>query len=146
MNGNGARLAQQGAAMIAALFLIVVLAALGAFAVRIGVDQQQTANLQLMQYRARSAANAGLESWAYQTFTALPAPTPCPAAAAAPFVVGDFNVAVRCTRIDVDGSDYVYDVTADATIRTVAFGSPDFVRRSQSRRFSTFPAPGSWSR
>lgn len=138
---------ENGSALIAALFLIVVVAALGAFAVRLGSDQQQTANLQLQQYRATAAANAGLEIWAYRASTASAAGLACLAAPAPTIVavVGDFNVSVSCVRFGTGGAAIVYNVTAEATTRTAAFGSPDFVRRTQTLQMSTFPAPGIWS-
>ena len=136
---------QRGSALIAALFLIVVLAALGAFAVRIGSDQLQTANLQLLQYRALAAANSGLEFWAYRASTnpgTLCIPPPAPLNFANIRGLDGFIVTVRCTRIVVNGADVVYEVTADAS--SGVYGSPDFVRRRLTRRMSTMPAPGVW--
>lgn len=55
-----------GMSLVAALFLIVVIAALGTFAVKIGMGQQQTVNLSLLGSRAMAAANAGIEWSAYR--------------------------------------------------------------------------------
>jgi len=134
---------QRGSALIAALFLIVVLAALGAVAVKIGADQQHTASLQLMQARALSAANAGLEYWAYRAFN-----NPNVACPAAPVVLSniprmdEFTVRVSCPipRI-ASGGEGIYEVTAVAT-RGV-YGTPDFVSRQLSRRMTNI-GPGTW--
>jgi MSHA biogenesis protein MshP len=47
--------------LVAALFLIVALAALGMFVVRIDTSQQQGINLALLETRALAAAHAGVE-------------------------------------------------------------------------------------
>lgn len=135
---------ERGSALLAALFLIVVVAALGAFAVRIGSDQQQTATLQLLQYRAVAAADAGLEVLAYLAASTFPAPMACPAPAA-PIVISDFDVTLNCFRSDLEADDRVYVLTATATIRTAAYGSPDFVRRTRTRTVKSFPDTGRWS-
>lgn len=133
---------QRGSALIAALFLIVVLAALGVFAARIGADQQQTANLQLLQYRALAAANTGLEFWANRAFN-NPA-IPC---AATNLNLNGFSglngfiVTVTCVRI-VSAAQAVYEVTAVAS--SGAYGSLDFVRRTLTRRMTNISPPGTW--
>lgn len=132
---------ERGSALIAALFLVIVLAALGAFAVKLGTTQQQTANLQLLQNRALAAANAGLEYWAYRVANDAVKPT---CAAPAPPVLnpianpgfGDFTVTISCTRIASD-AEWVYEVTAEA-INSAAYGSPEFVRQEVSRRIKTW--------
>jgi MSHA biogenesis protein MshP len=133
---------QQGSALIAALFLIVVVAALGAFAVRLQANQRQVANLQLLEYRATAAAHAGLEYWssrvASDALVACPAPSPDRLDLNAHAGLRGFTVDVSCTRID-SGMGAVYEITADAW--TSAYGSPDFVRRRLTRRVATI-APG----
>ena len=143
MNKSASSSRERGSALIAALFLVVVLGALGAFAVKMGADQQHTASLQLMQNRALAAANAGLEYWA---FRASPNPAiACPPPAAPVVLVNipsmnGFSVAVSCDRI-ASGNEVVFEVTADAT--TGVYGSPDFVRRLLFRRMTNI-APGTW--
>ena len=51
---------QRGVSLVAAVFLLVVLAALGAFAVRLGVMQQQTASGGLLATQALHAARSGI--------------------------------------------------------------------------------------
>ena len=50
-----------GFALIGALFVLIVLAALGAFAVRMNMTQQHDADLELQQLRAEAALNSGVE-------------------------------------------------------------------------------------
>ena len=56
-------LQQRGIALVAAIFLLVTLAALGAFAVRIGLFQQQTVTSSLRAAQAFHAARSGI-AWA----------------------------------------------------------------------------------
>lgn len=134
MNGLAHR--QRGSALIAALFLVIVLGALGAYAARVGTDQQLTTHLQMQQYRALHAANAGLEYWSYRVNanpnTACPAGSIAVNVSATPGMRG-FAVAVRCTRI-VSGSQVVYTVTSTASTGT--FGTPTFVQRQSTRQIS----------
>lgn len=57
------RHSQRGASLIVAVFLLVVLAGLGAFAVRLTLMQQQTVNSALLASQAFHAAKSGI-SWA----------------------------------------------------------------------------------
>ncbi len=57
---------QRGFALVAAIFLIVVLASLGVFIVRISGVQQHTVNIALLGARAFEAAVAGMEWGAFQ--------------------------------------------------------------------------------
>lgn len=82
---------QQGFTMIAAVFLLVVLSALGAFMVTISNTQQLTAAQDLNGSRAYWAARAGLE-WAIPQIITNKA---CPLLPA-DFVVDTFNVQTSC--------------------------------------------------
>ena len=73
---------QRGFSLISAIFLLVVIAALGTFAVTLSTTQQQSAALDVMSARAYQAARAGIEWGAYQALrngacvdTVLPAGT-----------------------------------------------------------------------
>jgi len=123
-NHGACRRGQRGMALIAALFLIVVLAALGIFAVRIGGAQQQTVNLGLLGDRAVAAANSGIEYGIYRQLN-----TGCASANATinlnqAALVG-FRVVVTCS-----GSG-PYVITASAS--SGAYGSPDYVFRTVAR-------------
>jgi len=57
---------QRGFSLISAIFLLVVIAALGAFAVTLSTTQQQSAALDVLGARGYQAARAGVEWGAYQ--------------------------------------------------------------------------------
>ncbi len=138
MNIQRAMQPQRGAALIVALFLIVVVAALGVFALRIGINQSQAASLSLLEARAESAAHAGLEYWSRRVHanSSLPcAPTNVPLSSLTGFQ--GFTVTVDCQRI-ASGTGFVYEVTARA--RHGSFGQPDFVQREAFRRVTNLGA------
>lgn len=125
---------EAGFSLVTALFLIVVLAALGVFAVRIGTMQQQTVTADLRGVQALHAARTGIEWGAYRALVA----GSCAAATALSLTEGaatDFRVTVQCTqRTYTEGTSavhvYVFDVKAEAG----AYGGPDYVsRRIQSK-------------
>ena len=132
--------AQRGAALIAVIFLIVVVASMGAFAVRTGLEQQQMANLSLLEVRADAAAYSALEFASHRLnggATTCPAVITLPAASPG---TGGFTVQLEC--VDVTGANAVYQITATA-IHGV-FGNPDRVRRIRTRRVSRIGPTGSW--
>jgi MSHA biogenesis protein MshP len=55
------RIRQRGFSLVAAIFLIVVLAVLAAFAVQVAMGQYQNGDLALAEVRAQAAADAGFE-------------------------------------------------------------------------------------
>ena len=117
---------QRGMALIAAIFLIVVLAALGMFAIRISGAQQQTINLGLLGDRAVAAANSGIEYGAYYHSLS----TTCVGASQGPFILkqsalAGFQVTVTCAGTG--------PYTLTATASSGAYGSPDYVWRSVTR-------------
>jgi MSHA biogenesis protein MshP len=125
-----------GFTLVAALFLIVVVAALGAFAVRISLGQQQTVNLALLSARALSAANSGIEFGAYRALNAS-------SCASATLNLGEaglsgFTVAVTCvaTAHTVNGAPLTtYRIDATASLGT--YGRPEFVSRHVYATFSS---------
>ena len=115
---------QRGMALIAALFLIVVLASLGIFAIRIGGAQQQTVNLGLLGDRAVAAANSGVEFGAYRQLN-----TGCASANGtinlSQAALAGFTVQVTCSGTGP------FIIAASAFRGT--YGSPDYVYRSLTR-------------
>ncbi len=79
--------------MVAAIFLVVVLAALGAFMVTFSNTQQLTSAQDVQGSRAYWAARAGVE-WAVSSIAAVP--TVCPASPAV-FNVDGFALSVTCS-------------------------------------------------
>ena len=130
---------QRGSALVAAIFLIVVVAGMVAFATRSGMQQQHLANLALLELKADAAAYTALE---FASNRLNGGATTCPAnitiPATAPGMDGPFTVALTCANVI---GNNVYNVTATATYS--AFGSPDRVRRIRTRRVSRIGA-GSW--
>ncbi|MDZ7938876.1 MAG: hypothetical protein U5M53_11585 [Rhodoferax sp.] len=85
---------QQGFAAVAAVFLVVILAALGAFMVTFSNTQQLTSAQDVQGSRAYWAARAGL-GWGVASVTAAPAA--CPVSPTT-LTVETFTVMVTCTR------------------------------------------------
>lgn len=139
--------AQRGVTIVTALFLIVVLAAVGAFAVQIGSSQQQTTEFALLEHRALLAANAGIEFGANRAILA----NACPDATLAPGgSLTGFRItvssAVPClpgppyTTHSVNGVNYrLYTITSTATFG--AYGTPEFVSRQVVRTVTNAPLP-----
>ncbi len=138
---------QTGFSIVSAIFLLVVLAALGAGMVTFSTNQQQTVAMDVMGARAYQAARAGVEWGAFGVIS--------PAAAGGELVaacvpggavftknlpagtlagtLGDFSVNVACIATDTSdvnaagGTVRVYQLTSTAN-RGVA-GTADYVER-----------------
>ena len=120
---------QAGMALVAALFLMVVVASLGAFAVRIGAGQQQTVNLALLGTRAMAAASSGIEWAAYQ---ALIGGVACPSGTLSltEGALSGFTVTVTCNvRSHAEGSGTVNIYVVEAFASKGSYGTPDYVSR-----------------
>jgi MSHA biogenesis protein MshP len=131
---------QAGMALVAALFLIVVLATLGIMALRINTSQQQIANVSLAGLSAQAAAQAGIE---YGSNRALRANV-CNATITLSLTeaaLNGFSVRVTCSRSAnhvVNGVNYaIYDLDALAWRGT--YGTSDYVSRSAKRTISGIP-------
>ena len=136
----------RGFALVTAIFLLVVLSALGAYLLSISSIQHTTAALDLMGARAYQAARAGIEWGAYQ---ALQNPggayaTACRTGAASSNMVFPGNLAALSTTVSCSASSHteagnsvtVYQLTSTACNLPVAGacpnaspGSGDYVER-----------------
>ena len=128
------RRSSAGFATIVALFLLVVLAGLGAFMVSVSSTQQVGAAQDVRGTRAYWAARAGLE-WGIGSLTASPSASPsaCPTVPS-PFTVDGFTLSVTCTSASFDeagATRVVYSLTSSASAGGAA-GSLSFVERSVS--------------
>jgi MSHA biogenesis protein MshP len=130
----------QGFSLIVTLFVILVLAALGIFAVRIAETQQQSVSFGLLNARAQSAAASGIQYGANMALTG----GSCPAAPVTfPLTaVGltGFTVTVTCgaSMHTVKGTNYEsYALTAVAQYGT--YGNPNFVQATQSLSVNNAP-------
>lgn len=148
---RGGRLpaAEAGFVLPTAIFLVVILAALGGYMVTLSRTTNMSGALDIQGARAYQAARAGIEWAAWRVVdpqNLLPAPTPCPAS---PFTVAEpgptalagtlasFTVVVDCRYFpEVDGatSVSVYQVISTAT--SGVWGSVDYVERQIQGSFS----------
>lgn len=121
---------QRGFAAIAAVFLLVVLAALGAYMLTFSNTQQLTSAQDVQGSRAYWAARAGLE-WGLGSVLANPAACPAPSTS---FTIEGFSVGVNCARQTYnEGGSTVTLFRLDATARQgVAPGAPNYIERSVS--------------
>lgn len=118
--------AQRGFAIIAAIFLLVVMAALGGFMLTISGTQQINSVQDMQGTRAYWAAKAGIQ-WAA---TRIRTTTAC---AAATFVLDGFSVAVTCTsHVYTEGAaaKTIYWVESTATTTTGIVGGIGYAERA----------------
>lgn len=120
---------RHGFAAIAAIFLIVILMALGAFMVTFSNTQQLTSAQDLQGSRAYWAANAGLD-WVIGSVTAN---ATCPTAGA-PSFKGDFTVTVSCIPQSYTEAGLPVNIFNFMSVArtSVAVGSIGYVERSVS--------------
>ena len=138
-----APLAESGFVLPTAIFLLVVLASLGAYMVSLSRTSQISSALDVQGARAYQAARAGIEWAAWQVVDpqALQAiPTPCPASPTTltlDATLAGFEVEVLCSRtLASDGPDTIaiYQITSTATAGLA--GEMDFVERQIQASFS----------
>ena len=119
---------QSGFSLVPALFLLVVLAALGIVAVRLAGVQQQTVVLAMQGGRAYAAARSGVEWSAYQALNN----SSC-AAATINLTEGGlagFTVETNCgSSSHSEGPNTVNVYVIDAFAWSGTYGSPDYVSR-----------------
>ena len=126
----------RGFALVPALFLIVVLAALGAVAIRVGNGEQQTVTMALQQARALAAARAGIEWGAYNALVNHNC------AATSTLNLGEaaltgFSVIVTCSSTAYTSNAitrYAYVLVASSSSGT--YGQPGYVHRVLSSTFT----------
>ena len=131
---------QKGFSLVTAIFLLVVLGALGTMMVTFFVAQQQSSALDVMGSRAYQASRAGIE-WAAYNVASQPAGAGCvgvPVPPAPLFAAGNlagtlspFTVALTCSSVSAvedTTTIWVYDLAASAVSGGVP-GNPDYVER-----------------
>lgn len=108
----------RGFALLSAIFILVVLAALGAFILSISSQQQIGSALDVQGVRAYQAARAGIEWGLYQQIPLVQAsPTGTVCNANGTFPVFGFTVTVACdnpTTASTSGAPTVFTITATA--------------------------------
>jgi MSHA biogenesis protein MshP len=122
---------QYGFSLISAIFLLVVIAALGTFAVTISTTQQQSAALDVLGARAYQASRAGIEWGAYQVLQNGGCPAASQVLAAMPNTLANFRVQVDCLSTPVSEASAtvtLYQLTSTASQGT----TPNYVERQMS--------------
>lgn len=134
----GSRRRQGGISIVTAIVLIVILAALAAFAVSVSRSQHQSAALDVLGARAYQAAQAGIEWGAWQV---LQGPGTCAAATgnlALPGSLSGFTATVTCastSHTEAGNPVTIYQLTATACNQPAAGAcpnpapGPDYVER-----------------
>ncbi|HET9446460.1 MAG TPA: hypothetical protein VFO35_09395 [Steroidobacteraceae bacterium] len=126
-----------GFALIAAIFLLVVLATLGAFAYRINMTQRHASTLELQQLRAQAALQSGIDYAAARVL----ATGNCARVRNIPGanMPGNFALTFACNAANygINGVTVrIYTVQVTAT-SAAAYGAPEYVRRSAVVRVTT---------
>jgi len=120
--------AQRGFSLVPALFLLVVLAALGVVAVRLMGVQQQTVVLAMQSSRAYAAARSGVDWSAYQALVN----GSCTSTTLALTEAGlaGFSVDTSCSNtIHTEGPNTVRVYVIEAFAWSGSYGTPDYVSR-----------------
>jgi len=132
---------QVGFALIPALFLIVVLGVLAVVAIRVGIGQQQTVTMSLLQARALSAAQAGIEWGAYKALGGNCGVTStCTCVASTTLTLTEaalkgFSVIVTCSAVTFSTTlNKSYVLNSAATLGL--YGQPGYVRRIVSGTYT----------
>lgn len=137
------RAAESGFVLPSAIFLLVVLAALGAYMVTLSRTSHISGALDVQGTRAYYAARAGIEWAAWQVVDPQglqPSPTPCPTSPGTLVLdatLAGFTVIVDCVRtLEADGADTVAIYRITSTAHAGEVGGPDFVERQIQASFS----------
>jgi MSHA biogenesis protein MshP len=121
----------RGFALLAALFLMIVIATLGTFAMRLNVSQQTSTDLELAGVKADAALQSGIEYAAARVLA-----VGCGGVPDAPLAMPE-NFSVRldnCQPVANIPTGTVFSVTAIAF--RGQYGSPDFVHRERTVRIT----------
>jgi MSHA biogenesis protein MshP len=128
---------QDGFALVAALFMLVVLAVWGAAAVRLNMSQQSSSDLDLAGVRADAAVETGIEYAAARVLTT----GDCSGFPLRPTIslqlAQDCQVTLSCTTAETlvnTPTVTVFSVTAIASHGL--YGSPEFVSRQRTVRIT----------
>ncbi len=124
---------------MAAIFVLLVLTALAAFAVRIGTTQQQSVAFDALIARAQAAADSGIEYGANRALRA----SQCPASAVVTpgaATLNGFAVTVTCSPSTHQiGAVTYHAYVLQSTAQKGSYGSADYVARTVSRTVNDAP-------
>lgn len=128
---------QVGFALVTALFLIVVLAMIGLFAVNITNGQRQTVDLALLSSRALNAAKAGIE---YAAYRALHGNCSGDSFTLSDGALQGFTIDVTCEGVALSEQGVtVNNYTLTSIARFGIYGQPGYVQRQVSASFNDAP-------
>lgn len=129
---------QRGFALVAAIFLLVVLALLGIFIVKVSGVQHQTVNIALLGARAFEATRTGIEWGAFQALDSASCTT-----TTLNLTEGGLNgfaVDVECTSSTHTETGNTYNIyVIDAVSSAGTYGTPDFVSRRMQATITDAP-------
>lgn len=119
---------QAGFSLVTAVFLLVILSALGAFMVNISTVQQSAFAIDVLSARGVQAARSGIDWGAYQVLQSAS----CAASTTVPMsgTLADFTTVVTCTSTahsEVASTITMYELTSTATRGTAT--NNDYVSR-----------------
>lgn len=131
---------QKGFSLVTAIFLLVVLASMGAMMMTFFTSQQQSSALDVLGSRAYQASRTGIEWGAYQVlqnsgvgFAIACRTGPVSSPVALTNTLAGFSVNVLCISTaasEAGATVTVYQITSTATQGAVA--TPDYVERQMS--------------
>ena len=128
---------QRGFALVAAIFLIVVLSSLGVYMVRISGIQHQTVNVALLGARAFHAARTGVEWGVYQ---ALDGNCTTQTLNLTEGGLDGFDVDVTCSSTSHTETGDTYNIfVIDVEARAGTYGTPDYVSRRSHATLTDAP-------
>lgn len=129
---------QRGFALVAAIFLIVVLALLGIVIVRVSGVQHQTVNVALLGARAYEAARSGIEWAAFQALNAASCTTTTLNMTEGGLDGFDVDVICSSTTHTETGNTYnIYRI--DVVAMQGTYGTPDYVSRRMQATVTDAP-------
>jgi MSHA biogenesis protein MshP len=123
--------------IVVALFVLVVVASLAAFAVTVGGAQRQAESANLRASRATAAARTGLDWGLYRARTSNWCNTPgqVQVIALTEGALRGFNVRVTCDGHQHTETATYYSFDIGATASYGAYGSVDFASRTVTARY-----------
>ncbi len=129
---------QRGFALVAAIFLMVVLSSLGIYIVRISGIEHQTVNVALLGARAFQAARTGVEWGAFQALDSAACTTTTLNLTEGG--LSGFDVEVTCNSSSHTETGNTYNLfVIDVEARAGVYGMPDYVSRRMQATLTDAP-------
>lgn len=131
---------QQGLNLISVIFLLVVIASIGAFMVTIGNIQQQTSTFSVLSSRALFAAESGMQ-WAVSSVLATNDCSTFPASFnLSGGAAKNYSVSATCSLTTHTENPSTYNVYRLSVIATLgSIGDADFISRTISAKVTDAP-------